>query len=518
MDIQSSNLNITRIRIFTALASLLLSLQAVYFDDIINRDGIMYLQMSEAYLSGGIVAAKAIYDWPVFSILIAWLHQLTSLPIESCGFILNSFLFVVLTDALVLISRLLVTSQRQLSIAAILILCFIPINEYRDFILRDPGYWAFSSLALYQFMLFAISPSFKTATLWQVFIMVAILFRIEGVVILSALPLCLLFINPIFSGFQQFLQALYLAIAACVFGLLSFAFQANHSDAFGKLESLSSYLTLDKHLQLLDKYSLIIEQQILNQFSDDYASLILISGLSIMLLYKLLKMFSLSYIIIYFVTSSNGFTNTRTRLQKLLLYFLLLNILILTAFLFKEYFISSRYTVLALIGLLLLVMPRLCHGIEQLWLDKRNLLLSLVGFCLFYNIADATTLSSSKTYIKETALWAAHHLPTDSLVITDDEFLLYYFEREKTTSTLCVRKIFHQTEFLDEYNSKMPYLDGPCTNPGADGYKYYDYMIVVEKERHPELIAFLKTLELKQIYYQENTRLNDGASVYKVIK
>jgi hypothetical protein len=43
-------------------------------------------------------------------------------------------------------------------------------------------------------------------------------------------------------------------------------------------------------------------------------------------------------------------------------------------------------------------------------------------------------------------------------------------------------------------------------------------MIVVEKERYPEFIGFLKTLNLERVLYNENERLNDGASVYKVVK
>ena len=518
MDMQPSNLDITRIRFFTAFASLLLSLQAVYFDDIINRDGIMYLQMSEAYLSGGLAAAKAIYDWPVFSILIAWLHQFTTLPLESCGFILNSFFFIVLTDALVLISSLLIKSRQQLTIAAALILCFVPINEYRDFILRDPGYWAFSSIALYHFMQFTKNPNYFSATLWQVFIVTAVLFRIEGSVLLLALPVYLFFTFPTLSAVGYFLQSLYLAISAAILALLTLASQAELSDAFGKFESILQYLNFDTYIEKLGNASFVLEQQVLNQYSDEYAHLILIAGLLAMLAYKLLKTFSISYIIIYVISTSSANTHLQPRLQKLLLYFFLINIFILCTFLFKAYFISSRYTVLALISLLLLFQSRLCNGLESLWLEKKTLLMTIVGLCLFYNVADTATSSSSKTYIKDTALWAAHNIPERSLVMTDDEFMLYYFEREKTTSTVCAKKIFRRTDFLREYHYKMPYLHGPCSSPESSDYKQYDYMIVVEKERYPELIGFLKTLNLERVLYNENERLNDGASVYKVVK
>ena len=39
--------NLTQIRVFTAIASLIFSMYAVYFDDIINKDGILYLKTAE---------------------------------------------------------------------------------------------------------------------------------------------------------------------------------------------------------------------------------------------------------------------------------------------------------------------------------------------------------------------------------------------------------------------------------------------------------------------------------------
>ena len=135
--------NLTQIRVFTAIASLIFSMYAVYFDDIINKDGILYLQTAELFLSGNMDAAFASYNWPFYSIIIAFFQKLTSIPLELSALILNSVFFVILTDALILISSLIFSVPRQLKISALLILCFMPILDYRDYIIRDPGYWAF---------------------------------------------------------------------------------------------------------------------------------------------------------------------------------------------------------------------------------------------------------------------------------------------------------------------------------------------------------------------------------------
>ena len=518
MNTHSSLQNLSRVRIFTAFISLIFSLQTVYFDDLINRDGILYLQTAELFMSEGLYATQGLLNWPFFSILISWVHQLTSLSLETAGFVLNGLLFILLTDALVLISSLLVVTPRQLILAAILILGFAPINEFRDFIIRDPGYWAFTSLALYHFILFLNSPSYKAATLWQVFMTIAILFRVEGSLLLLGLPLYLLFIRKPIEGLKQVAQSSYFLVIGITLGITPLLNQPDLVATFGKIHSVFNYLDLSSYATTLSVQTSIMQDQVLNKYSEDYAAFILITGMLAMFMYKILKGFSISYLVIYFITASRNLQPHAKNTQHLLLYFLALNALLLLAFLFKEYFISVRYASMALIALLLLVMHNVTVGIERLWLAKNKLLLSVIALALFYNVADMSTTSSSKKYIKDTAIWAANHLPPNRLIMTDDQFMLYYFNREQPTSIVCVKNILQKTAFTIRYENNASLNKDFCAAEKANDYNSYDYILVVEKERHPKLISFLKTLNLKQIYYQENTHLNDGASVYKVIK
>ena len=184
--------NLTQIRVVTAIASLLFSMYAVYFDDIVNNDGILYLKAAKLFVSGNMEAAFATYNWPFYSIIIAFFQKITSIPLELTAYILSCIFFVLLTDALILISSLIFSVPRQLKISAILSLCFMPILDYRDYIIRDPGYWAFACLALYHFMVFMNSSRVIHATLWQIFMIFAILFRVEGIVLLIEVPFFLL--------------------------------------------------------------------------------------------------------------------------------------------------------------------------------------------------------------------------------------------------------------------------------------------------------------------------------------
>ena len=123
-------------------------------------------------------------------------------------------------------------------------------------------------------------------------------------------------------------------------------------------------------------------------------------------------------------------------------------------------------------------------------------------------------MSTTKTYIKDTALWAAHNLPANSKVMTDDEFIMYYFERDNESSSLCVRPISHEKTFMSEHSTQ--FIHKPCKAPKTEKLNYFDYVVLVEKKRYHEYIAYLETLEL-ELLYRANSKKGDRASVYRVI-
>jgi len=518
MDHQPENLlsNLPIIRIYTAFTSLILSIFAFYSDDLINSDGIMYLHMAQAFLDGGLSATQQIYDWPFFSILIAGFHTISSLPLELSAAIINSGLFVLLTDALLLISSRLVNNHTQLILAAILILSFYPINEYRDFIIRDIGYWAFCSLALYQFIKFIERPRLSSSSGWQVAILTAILFRIEGIVILLALPLYTFFIYRPIIAFKHTLHLFYLFILGFITVTTIFIGKSGLETAFGKLTSVSSYINFERVLNRLDKKSDILASQVLNQYSDEYSSMVLIAGLLFMLLFKVVKAFSFSYIALSIIgiwREKRLFINS---IQPLLIYFITINILILTTFLFKRYFISSRYAVIALIGLFLVFLPIITQMMERIWLQKNKFLSAFIALLITASLIDSYNQSTSKTYIKDAAHWASNNLPVNSFILTDDQFLNYYFHTLSPRATLCVGPIYQKPKEID-YRGVTVKQQQECKPYIKQGYQAFDYLVVVIKPEHKRLRTFLATTNLELLFESKDNRENKAA-VYKIIK
>lgn len=493
MDLASkdSTLTFNQIRLFTAFISLLLSGLSFYFDDLINRDGVMYMEMVEAYMIGGLKAMAEIYDWPFFTLLVAWLSKATYLPIELTSNIVNSLLYVVYTDALLLISRQVLPNLRQVTIAAVLILSFYSINEYRDYVIRDVGYWAFTSLALYHLIRYLNVTSWASALLWQSFAMMAVLFRIEGLVLLMALPLYALLGKPIKSGMKQVLQLNSMVLPVAGIVVVAAISMSGLAEAFDKLDNYMSYLNTDALQLNLDERLRILEEDILSPFSADYSTLILFSGLSVMLLLKLVEGLSIGYILILLLAWRQSKSRLKASHRGLLVWFFIVNVVVLLAFLFTKYFVVTRYCIMAITGLFLLVLPTLTRFIEECREQKRHFLTGFIAFLVVTGVIDTFHTTNSKSYIKDTAIWASHNLQADNMLITDDEYIQYYLKREQTPVRISYRP------------------------QGLGDYRQYDYIILVEKRRELPNIEKFNGITLTSVYQQVNRRGNK-ATVYKV--
>jgi hypothetical protein len=504
---EQNSYNVNKLRLGTAIISLLLSIFTIYSDDLINSDGILYIETAEAFIQGGLADAIKLYNWPFFSICIAYIHQLTQAPLELSAYILNTIFFVLLTDTLVLISKKTLPNKEQLLIAVLIILCFATLNDYRNFIIRDIGYWYFCSLALYRFMQFLELPSLRNASLWQLTAITAILFRIEGIVILLGLPFFVFFSEPFKRALKHLLKLNYLLILGTVIvSIFAINFSAMNN-SFTKISSLLAYLDVNSLLAKFNAKAAIIENQVLNKYSASYSGFILAYGLLAMLFYKVTKAVTVGYLGLYIFSHWKQRQAQPNPYKSLLIYFFLLNILLLTAFMFKELFISKRYAIIAILSMLLLMLPRISQLIQQAWIKRNHVLLSVTALILLVNVVDSLHKSNSKLYVKNTAIWASQNLAESSSVLTDDEYIHYYYRTHPKNNKNLTRID------IGSYNraNKRYTIDRLKSS-----YQHYDYLIVVEKRRNKVLQNLLTTMQLEQIYSENNSR-GDKASVYKVM-
>lgn len=477
------------LRLLTALASILLSTLAYYSDDIINSDAVLYVYTIQAFTEGGISAMSELYNWPFFSIITSLFSQLTHIPAELSAKIICGALFVLFTDSLLQLSTKILPAERYIVIAAVLIICFSTINNYRDFIIRDIGYWAFCSLAVYQFICFLETQKGKHAVLWQTFIIIAILFRIEGAVLLVLTPLFLAFSKQQKKKLQAFFSLYSLTILTVGLSIVVII-NNDISSAFSKVSQITSYLNFENLLSNFEARVNIINSQIMHSAADDYGSMVLFSGLVSIALYAITKGISVPYLLLTFLAIKQSRKPVIPQHLPFLLYFFLINAFILIVFTLHSSLVTDRYSILAITILFLMLLPTLCQFINTLWLQNKNVSISLVGLLLFVSVADVFISSSSKEHIKTVSKLAAQTLPENSRVMTTDSKIQYYFDVNSPKAKITLhRNINH--------------------------YPKYDYIILFQKHKNKDPLPSVKGKFL-ELFYEESGKRNKTV-IYKVM-
>ena len=174
------------------VASLLLSLWLIALNPIIDRDAIVYLRSADAYLQGGLAASQQLFGRPLLSVGVALFHQLTGIPMLYAGLLLNTLFYALVCVAFVAVVRTLGGDRRIQLIAALVILSHPVINEQRSSIMREPAYWAFILLAFRELLLYLRQPGLRHRLRWFACIVVAAMFRLEGLFFAFLAPLALL--------------------------------------------------------------------------------------------------------------------------------------------------------------------------------------------------------------------------------------------------------------------------------------------------------------------------------------
>ncbi|MEO5574258.1 MAG: hypothetical protein ABIR48_07235 [Gammaproteobacteria bacterium] len=431
-----------QIHLVAILISFALSAWAVYSDGIVNRDGILYLETAAQLEQGNWPAARALYEWPFYSALIASISHLSGLGIEASAQGLNALLFALIVYAFIGVVGEMGGGRRTLIAAALVILLQPQLNEHRADIFRDNGYWAFYLLALWLFIKYFKMPRLCYAWAWGISIVIALLFRIEGMVFLCLLPLTLLLKHDMILS--QRLRALAGAYVVGLAGLFLLAVwwaidpvAALHN--VGRLGEPLSWLSyvwqgLGGHLQ---EQAARLNQAILNQFSASHALQAVIATLLTLLFSSLISALSLVYALLILHSFVSGSFRARLPddMRKIILWLVLINLVVLSVFLVKMFFLTGRYPMPAALTLML-ILPFHLTWLAGKWHArdlsqfKQTAQLGLIAVVIFAVAVDGlVNFGPSKYYLKTAGLWIAKQLPADAKLYTNDEVVAYYAGR-----------------------------------------------------------------------------------------
>lgn len=189
----------------------------------LNSDGMVYIEAAKQFSQGAWKAGFALYNWPLYSLLIAAIHHATGLKLLASAHAITITTFALTSAGLLVLVRELGGNRRVMLAAALMLFAATPlVNNYLPMVLRDHGFLAAHVWSIVFLLRFSATHRWSAALAWGIIAAIATLFRIEGIVYLALLPLALL----LRSGYdwRQNLTALakantFLAASAVLLGM-----------------------------------------------------------------------------------------------------------------------------------------------------------------------------------------------------------------------------------------------------------------------------------------------------------
>ncbi|MEX0741128.1 MAG: hypothetical protein WD071_17480 [Pseudohongiella sp.] len=429
---------LNRIRWLTVIASLLLSVLAIALNDQPNHDAYQYVRAAEIALESGIADAYAHYQWAHYSLILAGIHALTGLGMFQAAHLLNAALFALLSVCFVNLVATATPSRRVVWLAALVILLYPHLNEFRPVIIRDTGFLAFSLLAMLQLLRYWLTLRLRHGIFFVLACLVAALFRPEAIAFWLLTPLALFFSREHSPAARRtaFVLITGIGIMGAVFVVAIFA-------ALGQIELTQLLRTFagiyqpfaSNIAQLLGDNTYELSRAVFGdyaaQFVDHYTPFFLLAGLLGILLVCIVDSLGLVAAPLLCYGALKGLHRLPPAATAVFTAWLLTAFAILIGFILLTRFTTARYALLFCLTLLLW----LPFIIDRIWsrAAANNHLRGfgrLMGFLALFSAVDAhISFGASKAHLDEATAWLLQNTRAESTLVTNEIGVAYDSKR-----------------------------------------------------------------------------------------
>ncbi len=420
------------IRWIAVAASLVLSIFTLLVQEIPNSDAYTYVRTAEIFLAEGVVAAYQHYSWATYSILIG-IVSATGLDVFSAGLLVNAMFYAILVYAFLSIVKETNSSEPLLAIAAVCILVYPQLNEYRGLLIRDIGFWALSLVALWQQLLYAKTQSTRSAIIFCASLILATSFRAEAFAYLAFAPLALLFNTRLEIGARKtLLVKMYAITISLSIGLLLFLELVGLSMTQLFIEFATIYEPfLSGNFTLTDEQRSLFGSLLFTEyaaiFSNEYIEIFLLAGMISILLANLLTGVGGPYMIILIIGLFKNCLSLNREVAIPVAIYLCINFLIMLSFIIVTRYLSSRYTMLMCILLVLFIPPIVLHLLDNAKISGQKNIVYIVSVFFCYCAIDSYySFGKSKSYVRDSIEWIKQNTDDSSELVTNNHAIAYF--------------------------------------------------------------------------------------------
>ena len=424
------------IRLLAAAFSLLLTGVMAVLGWVPNEDAFTYVRTVEVFNNEGLVAAFRHYPWAAYSVLIAILSNLFNIEPLTAAILVNAGFYSLLAYSFVSLVAELEDSHLTLIFAAITVLVYPQLNEYRLIIIRDSAFWALALFGLWQFVRYMESNRRINGILFSAAFLLGAAFRVEALFFLYAIPLSLLMDER--QRFRARLKqaALFTAVSTVILGLLTFLLLLVGLSVTQLIaDQLAGYIPLisdtlfPTEVRTAEMSRAIFGDYAAN-FSADYLPLFMVAGMLAVMITYLFRGIGAPFLIIMLAGLLSRAWRIPRRQSTPLLTVVMVNGLIAWGFLIATRFLSTRYVMLLCIVLALFIPLLLSRILTMAQAKHQRYVPKLIGLLLLYCAVDAyISFGANRGYLREAGDWIAQNTPESTRLLTNNRVVAYYSRR-----------------------------------------------------------------------------------------
>ena len=503
------DLSTNQLQSLLVLSGMLIAAQMQYIQHgWINPDSVLYFESARLFTIGEWKQALKVFNWPLYSLLIAGVHNLTTLNIHSSAQLLNVIFFGITTASFMkLISLGGGDKKVMLAGALILFSANYLVGDVLEMLMRDPGFWAFFLTSLLFFIRFYKYGHLNDALLWQVTAMIATLFRIEGITYLIFLPLILFFsIEKKFAvSIRRYIQCNLINLIAVIIILTAvFAMNVISADQLGRLNEVFTVNLYDELTHKLFTQSVIMNELVLGQYLDEFA----VQGLLLTFIYILIaKTISATGLVnvglaVLTLRSKAPMLNEET--ASVLKFTAVLALFNMGLIITKVFVLSGRY-VLAL-ALILMIFASYYFAKMFAYLSSRSkadrkwkwLTIILIIFMSLSLIKNMLPKKTGYNYQQEAIAWLRTTNEAKKPVFYDDARARYYANEP------------FSSQGSNNWNIVMKAINNNSLNQ-------YHYLVISHSSKHPEREKVLleKLVNFREINRFKNSDAKKSVVIYE---
>lgn len=403
----------------------------------VNNDFVLYYEAARLFSLGELKQGFIIFKWPLYSLLISGIHNVTGYDLHLSAQILTTGLFALTTYSFLTIINMSNGSRLTLYCGALILFSSTYLTgDVLPMLLRDPGLWAFFLTSLVFFVRFYRTHLWKDALLWQLSAITATLFRVEAITYLVLLPVILLITAnlDLKNRLLLVLKAQSINITALLLLIVSLALIPSISISdFGRLQEVWALFD-HKYSDAIKEFSLrvnLLEKVVFKGHFDHLGTVALTVALVTMCIIKYAS--TLGWVntgLLMYGKNEPSKIDSDTR--HILIYVAILSVINSTVILMSVFLLVNRYTAPFALAFMVLAAFALSTLISRLQLNKNKPLglKPVVAFVImFMSLSLVKNLLSKQpgyNFQQDAVAWLQSNNPNHKSVFYDDSKVRYF--------------------------------------------------------------------------------------------